>query len=137
MRNLKNPEAANIFDLSFVVSQKAIDNLGHVNNLVYLKWVLEISEKHWASVVSDQLKKTLVWVVLSHHIQYKQQAFEDDMITAKTWVQTIHGVTSERVVMLYRGDTLLVQCVSNWCLLDARTKKPKRIDKEIVDLFKI
>lgn len=136
MKTNTPPEDAKVFTHIFTVDKTAIDNLGHVNNLVYLKWVLEISERHWASVVPDRVKETLAWVVLSHHIHYKQQAFEGDTIAAKTWVNYAHGVTSERAVLLYRDKTLLVQCVSNWCLLDATSKKPKRIDNGISSLFK-
>ena len=36
-----------IFEKEFVVEPGDIDVLGHVNNLVYLRWVQDIAVAHW------------------------------------------------------------------------------------------
>jgi len=32
------------------VTEKDIDGLNHVNNVVYLQWVNDISERHWNKI---------------------------------------------------------------------------------------
>ena len=39
------------------VNDEDIDTLNHVNNLVYLKWVNDASEKHWAILANDEINR--------------------------------------------------------------------------------
>ena len=73
--------------------------------------------------------------MLRHEIDYKQQAFENEEITVTTWVGTATKVTCERFTEIKRGETLLVQAKSNWCMLDVKSKKPARISEEIREQF--
>ena len=42
------------FEIEMIVSEKDIDHLNHVNNVVYLQWVQDIATKHW-----NQLKEAM------------------------------------------------------------------------------
>ncbi|MCP4884846.1 MAG: acyl-CoA thioesterase, partial [Flavobacteriales bacterium] len=66
------------------VEESHIDNLLHVNNVVYLQWVNDISEKHWNKLVSSELKEKYFWVVLRHELDYLNQAVLHDELTIKT-----------------------------------------------------
>ncbi len=114
-----------------------IDALNHVNNVVYLQWVQDVASAHWNAIASDEMKKQYSWVVLKHEIEYFAQAFLNDVIQAKTWVFKSAGVRSERHVELYNHKTgkLLVRAKTTWCLLDAKTMKPRRIEQDILQLF--
>jgi len=35
------------FEFDFIVTEKDIDHLNHVNNVIYVHWVLDAAEKHW------------------------------------------------------------------------------------------
>lgn len=37
------------FEIEIVVVPEDIDDLGHVNNVVYLRWVQEVAIAHWTS----------------------------------------------------------------------------------------
>jgi len=76
-------------------------------------------------------------VVLKHEIEYLGQAFLDDALMVKTWVHKSAGVRSERHVEFYLQKTnkLLVRAKTNWCLLDAATMKPRRIEDDILQIF--
>ena len=123
------------FNYSFKVNRKDLDTLNHVNNIVYLQWVQDISEKHWYKLASGKLQKEYIWMALRHEIDYLNQAFLDDTITIYTWIEDTVGAKSIRIVHVYKGDTVLVKCKTTWVLLDANTLKPKRIHKEIFELF--
>ena len=122
--------------LSITVQSSDIDQLNHVNNTVYLKWVQDISEGHWRQQTSDEIQAQYVWMVLEHHIKYKKQAVLGDEITAVTYVHEMTGVRSIRHVEFYRGDELLVECHSQWCMLDAESLRPKRVPEELKALFR-
>ena len=74
MKN-NNTNRKNSFQYSLKVEQKHIDELHHVNNVVYLKWVNDISEKHWEFLSIDDLNEKYFWVCIRHEIDYLGQAY--------------------------------------------------------------
>ena len=125
----------NIFEVEFKVELKDIDDLNHVNNAVYVKWMDEVAFKHWAYLTRDKPIVNTIWVVNRHEIDYKSEAFLGDKITAKTYVGDTKGVTSERNIEFYKDNTLLVKSKTIWVLLDAKSYKPVRIRENILNLL--
>ncbi len=116
------------------VKEAHIDGLSHVNNVVYLQWVNDISERHWNQLsLAKGLKEKYFWVVLRHELDYLNQAVLGDELTLVTWVGESKGVKSVRHVEIYKGDNLLLKAASTWCLIDAKTLKPTRIKNDILD----
>jgi acyl-CoA thioester hydrolase len=113
-----------------------IDALGHVNNVVYLRWVQEAAESHWNSLISDTERAGLAWVVIRHEIDYYQSTKLTDVLYALTWVESSEGVKSIRIVEIFnQSDKLLAKARTTWCLIDAKTQRPKRISEEIKSIF--
>jgi acyl-CoA thioester hydrolase len=123
------------YSKNIVVDASHLDELNHVNNVVYLQWVQDISKEHWFSLVKEPFTSEHYWVVAKHELEYKKQAFMDDKITATTYVEDFKGPFSIRCVEFRKGDELIVKTKSNWCLIDAATQKPKRVPEEILLLF--
>ena len=126
-----------IFKKKIVVSKKHLDDLNHVNNIVYIHWILDIAKRHWESLVSSQTLENYHWVLLDHNIKYLRPALLKDKIKIKTFVEKTAGVKSSRVVEIYNdsSEKLLVSSKTNWCLISSKTGKPCRIPKEIVEVF--
>lgn len=126
-----------VFQQIINVSAKDIDDLNHVNNVVYLQWVQDVASTHWITIASDELKKKYSWVVLRHEIDYRNPAYLGDQLLAKTWVSSCEGVRSVRHVMFYQvsSGALVAETKTTWCLLDAQTMRPKRIDQDITSIF--
>lgn len=120
---------------SFYVEANHLDALNHVNNVVYLQWVNDISEKHWEILSNELLNSKYFWVCLRHEIDYLNQAILGDEITVFTWVGESAGVRSIRNVHIYKGDMLLTKIKSTWCLIDKKTLKPTRIKQDILDVL--
>ena len=120
-----------------IVSKNDLDDLNHVNNVVYIKWVQEIAKNHWNSLVSNEITKNYYWVLLEHQIKYLNPAFLNDKIRLKTYIDKNEGVKSVRIVEIYNKDTnkLLVTSKTIWCLINAKTNKPNRITDEIRQAF--
>lgn len=133
--NDKVPANKVSFNYSFKVRTKHLDTLNHVNNIVYLQWVQDASKKHWHALATEKVQKEYVWMALRHEIDYLNQSFLDDTITVYTWIEDSAGAKSTRIVHIYKEDAILVKCKTTWVLLDAGTLKPKRINKEIFELF--
>ena len=71
-----------------------VDELGHVNNTVYLRWVQEVATAHWQAVASAESQAAVVWVVMRHEIDYKAPALPGDEVLLRTWVGKATRLTS-------------------------------------------
>ena len=117
------------------VSRDDIDELGHVNNVVYVRWVQEVASAHWEHAAPTALKTKYAWVVLRHEIDYKNPAFLKDEITGFTWVGEHHGARFDRFVRIQCESRVLAEAKTSWCLLDAKSFRPIRIPDEILELL--
>lgn len=125
-----------VYKKSLIVSKNDLDELNHVNNVRYVQWIQDIAKAHWEQKVTQNIKDAFYWVVVNHFIEYKSPAFLNDDILIKTYVIKSEGVTSTRVVEMYKEDKLLVKAETVWCLLSTSKNRPARITTEIADLFK-
>lgn len=114
-----------------------IDELGHVNNTVYLRWVQEVAVAHWRAVASSEMQAAIVWVVLRHEIDYKAAALLGDEVRLRTWVGEASRLTFERHTEIARvGDgELLSQARTLWCPLSTTTGRPTRVTAELREQF--
>jgi acyl-CoA thioester hydrolase len=125
----------NSFTVNIEINKEDIDNLNHVNNAVYVKWMDEVARTHWDYLTKDNPFNDYIWVVSRHEIDYKSEALFDDKIIAKTWVGDTKGVTSERIIYFYKGEVLIAKSKTIWVLLNANTFKPTRIRENVLNLL--
>ncbi|WP_417610235.1 acyl-CoA thioesterase [Owenweeksia hongkongensis] len=123
--------------ISFTVKNSEIDDMGHVNNVVYLKWVQDVAISHWSSVAEPDDLENYRWVVRRHELDYLKAAMPNDIITATTWIESLEGVSSVRMVEIKRGDTILAKAKTTWIMLDAKTGRPARVTQKMQDSFLI
>jgi acyl-CoA thioester hydrolase len=119
-----------VFELPIRVIPEDIDALGHVNNVVYVRWMQDVAGKHWESAASPTLRAEVVWVVTRHEIDYRAPAFAGEALLVRTWVGAPSGATWERFIEIRRikDDRLLAAGRSVYAALDARTGRPRRVD---------
>ena len=125
------------FKLRIEVKPEDIDELGHVNNVVYLGWVQLVAATHWNMLSTHEIRSKNIWVALRHEIDYVNPAFLGDEVVGYTWVSSLEGAKSIRHVEFYLGEKCLAQAKTNWCLLDAATLKPKRIGQDVKTLLEM
>jgi len=123
------------FSNSFKVSANDIDEQGHVNNVAYLRWIQDIAVAHWRHAATEEMLEKFSWVVIRHEIDYKKQAFENEEITATTWVGEWTKVTCERFTEIRRGQDLLVKSRTLWCMVGRETVRPAKIERDLVQRF--
>ena len=120
-----------VFETKYTVKPAHIDELNHVNNVVYLQWI-DIAKLHWTQLKSGLDTTAYVWVVIRHEIDYIGQALLGDTIVAKTWVGKTGGIRSIRHVEFYKNNKLIVRAQTTFCLVNAKTFKPTRITDQIL-----
>ena len=125
---------SHIFYLPITVAPEDIDELNHVNNIVYLRYVQDAAIGHWKTV-PQEIASQIIWMARRHEIDYLKQAFLGEELVAKTWVDDFVGVKSIRHCEIMRGEEILARSVTHWISLDAQTLRPKRITEEIVKQF--
>lgn len=128
-------ESANLFIKTITVEEQHLDDLDHVNNAIYVRWIQEIASEHWLSKHPQAHTKEAYWVVLEHNIQYKQQTYINDRLRVETFLEKPEGVKFPRVVSFYKGDQLVVKARTMWCWVDANNHRPKRIPEEMFKGF--
>ena len=122
-----------MFELTLPVRAGDIDELGHVNNVVYLRWVQEVAVAHWRQAATAAQQAEVAWVVVRHEIDYKHAARLGDEILARTWVGTATSYTFERHTELLRvGDRrVLARARTLWCPVDTRSGKPRLVGADV------
>ena len=53
-----------IFETNYTVMSSHIDELNHVNNVVYLQWIQDIANLHWTQLKNEVDTSAYVWVVI-------------------------------------------------------------------------
>ena len=125
------------FQLDISIKAGDIDELGHVNNVVYLSWVQDVAIAHWAFLTTPEHRARYAWVALRHEIDYAAQALPGDSITARTWTGTARGLRYFRHTEIIRNEDkkVLATAVTQWCPLDRASGRPTRLPAEIAGYF--
>ncbi|MEO9953441.1 MULTISPECIES: thioesterase family protein [Nonlabens] len=125
-----------VFKKRRIATEEEIDDLDHVNNVVYVQWANDIATEHWTTVATPEMLDTFGWVMLKHCIEYKKAAVLGDKILIKTQVGRATNVRYERYIEIYNETTmdLLVKTTSDWCAID-KNGRPIKISQEMRDLF--
>jgi acyl-CoA thioester hydrolase len=121
------------FELERDVACDDIDELGHVSNVVYVRWVQEVASAHWQELAPEAMQAELLWVVVRHEIDYKAPAVLGDGVRLRTWVGIADGILFERHTEVRRtaDGRLLARGRTLWCPVDPRTHRPKRVSPEL------
>src|SRR5215510_7920761 len=90
------------FELPHRVEPGDIDELGHVNNVVYLRWVQDAATAHWRALATPAQQAAVVWVAARHEIDYLRPAMPGDALTLRTWVGVPSGKAFERLTEVVR-----------------------------------
>ncbi len=121
------------------VHQADIDELNHVNNTVYLRWVQDVATAHWKSLASAEAQSAIGWVVLRQEIDYKTPAGLGDEIVLRTWVGQASRLKFERFTEIRRGSDqqILSTARTLWVPIDIRTGKPTRVSADVRARFSV
>jgi acyl-CoA thioester hydrolase len=123
------------FRHSVAIEPGDIDHMGHVNNAVYLKWVQEAVVDYWRSVAPPNAVAGHLWVALKHEITYLRPTFLQDKVVAEVIAEKVEGARAYFTTVVRRGQEVLSEVKSTWCCLDAATRRPARLARDIAARF--
>lgn len=130
-----------VFRRTRVIEPGDIDELGHVNNVTWLYFVVELADAHSSSVGLDlDAYRDIggLWIVRRHEVDYRGQARVGDEVIEETWVASFKGARSVRETRFTTLDGReLVHAVTHWAYIDAATQRPRRVDATVVERFPI
>lgn len=126
-----------VFEHRVVAEPGHIDELGHVNNAVWVQWIQEVALAHWYSVADPAHQDDYIWVVVRHEIDYLRAAFEGETLTGRTWVgDAPKGARFDRH-MEFVGDDgkVRVRATTQWAIIDKAAGRPIRVPPQVIAPF--
>ncbi len=128
---------SNRHSLSFIAGPEHIDELGHVNNAVWVGWVQDIATAHWSAVAAPAHQAAYVWVVTRHEIDYRGNIGPGESVTAETFIpQPPTGARFERRVDFRdRNGKLIVSAKTTWAIIDRASGRILRVPKDVAAPF--
>ena len=126
-----------VFEMTFTAAGEHIDELGHVNNAVWVQWIQQVAVAHWEAVAPQGHKDAHFWVVVRHEIDYLRAAHEGDRLTARTWVgDAPQGARFDRFIE-FSGDDgkVRVRSKTDWAIIDKALGRPIRVPADVVAPF--
>lgn len=125
------------FSQNIIIKPEDIDQLGHVNNIVYLKWVQDVAIAHWSTLAHKDIQEKYFWVVVRHEIDYLSSAYLNSQLQAVTWIGGYSGAKSDRFVTIVDIATnkTIASVKTTWCMINAVNHRPARIESDVADLF--
>jgi acyl-CoA thioester hydrolase len=125
------------FTLTKTATEADIDELGHVNNAVWVKWIQDIAVAHWEAVATAEQQTAYIWVVTRHEIDYRGNVGPGETVAGETWVpDPPRGARFDRHVRFTGADgKVKVEAVSTWALLDRETGRLLRVRPELAAPF--
>ena len=115
-----------VFEHRITARPEHIDELGHVNNAVWVQWIQEVALAHWYSVADPAHQDDYIWVVVRHEIDYLRAVRVGETVTGRTWVgEAPKGARFDRL-MEFVGDDgkVRVRARTTWAIIDKAAGPP-------------
>lgn len=121
------------FEVPIVVRPEDIDDMDHVNNVVYLRWVQEVAVAHWLARATPEMQRDLGWVATRHELVYHRAARLGDAIVARTWIGQVDSRRFERLTQVVRttDNEVLASGRTLWTMVSRATGRIMRISDEL------
>ncbi|MDB5737064.1 MAG: hypothetical protein JWO65_732 [Sphingomonas bacterium] len=126
-----------VFELAFTAMPEDIDELGHVNNAVWVRWLQDIATAHWYAAADPAQANRYLWVVVRHEIDYLRALGPGGRVTGRTWVgDAPSGARFDRLAeFVGEGGKVHVRARTTWAMLDRATGRPLRVPAEVAARF--
>jgi len=128
---------SNRFTMRFTAGPEHIDELGHVNNAVWVRWMEEVATAHWMADGRPEDVERFVWVVTRHEIDYRGNVGPGEEVTALTEIrERPTGARFERFVTFSdAGGKELVRARTTWAMIDRASARLMRVPAEVAEPF--
>jgi len=128
---------ADQFTRTFTAQPEHIDELGHVNNAVWVQWIQDLATAHWDAAARPEDHAQFFWVVIRHEIDYRGNIAVGEVAYGETHIpDPPKGAKSVRVAE-FKDATgkVLVSARTTWAMLDRASGRLARVRPEVMDPF--
>ena len=125
------------FEKRITAAPEDIDELGHVNNAAWVRWIQDIATAHWEKVAPREHRDAYVWVVIRHEIDYLRAVGPGETVIGRTWVpDPPKGARFDRHVEFVGADGKpRVRAKTTWAIIDKATGRPMRVPEAVAAPF--
>lgn len=127
-----------VYSKTITIPQSAIDENGHVNNVMYVQWMQDIAVEHYSSLGGVEAQGSdATWVVREHRIEYLLPAFSGEEVEIRTWVENVRRVRSlRRYEFVRKSDRkMLVKGETDWVFVDVKTGTPRGVPDQVTRII--
>ena len=116
------------------------DELEHVSNVAYVRWIQNVAFAHSVDVgwpMARYRELGGVFVVRRHEIDDLRPAHAGEPVELRTWIESFTAVTSRRRTQIVRpaDDVEIARAVTTWALVHTDSGWPHRIPAELQRAF--
>ena len=125
------------FEQRITATATDIDELGHVNNAVWVRWIQDVAIAHWRAAAGPEYVDAYIWVVTRHEIDYLRAVIEGETVTGRTWIpEGPRGARFDRHVEFVGDDGKpRVRARTTWAIIDKMTGRPLRVPPDVAAPF--
>ena len=126
-----------VFEHRITAKPEHIDELGHVNNAVWVQWIQEVALAHWYSIADPAHQDDYIWVVVRHEIDYLRAVEEGETVIGRTWVgEAPKGARFDRHMEFVGEDgKARVRARTTWAIIDKAAGRPIRVPPDVIAPF--
>jgi len=125
------------FSCTITASTDDIDELGHVNNAVWVKWIQDVAVAHWSVDAPQAHQDAYFWVVTRHEIDYRGNVSAGETVTAETWIEAPpKGARFDRHMRFTGADgRVKVEAKTTWAVVERASGRVLRVPAEVAAPF--
>jgi acyl-CoA thioester hydrolase len=126
------------FSIPIRATAADIDELGHVSNQVYLRWVLDVATAHSAARgwgYPEYRALGGVFIVRRHELDYLAQVTLGQEVLATTWVESWKLASCIRATEIKRDDKAVLRAATTWVFVAHESGKPQKIPDHLREAF--
>ena len=116
-----------------------IDELGHVSNLVYPRWVFDVAMAHTRALGWDFAQYRAlgaVFMVRRHEIDYIAQVMLGQTLRVETWIDSWRLASCIRKTEILRDGQVVARAATTWAMIGLTSGRPQRIPDELTAVFR-
>lgn len=127
-----------LVELDIRVKTYDVDFVGHVNNIVYIRWLedlrLHLLDVHYP--LEEIRAAGMAPIIVSTNIHYRQGiALEDERVLGRMWIDELERATFHLAAEFRVGEELRCTATQRGTFVDTATMRPVRIPARLREGF--
>ncbi|GGE49276.1 4-hydroxybenzoyl-CoA thioesterase [Halopseudomonas oceani] len=130
------------FTQPITVMSDDIDELGHANNAVYVRWLERCAWRHSNALglgLEEYRELDRAMAVVRHEIDYLASAYEGDELEMATWIISWDGklrMTRHFQLCRKRDGLTLLRARTTFVCIELSTGRPKRMPEAFIEGYR-